>query len=305
MSEEEISDPNRIVGSPDAEVHIDEDLVRALLRDQVPALADLPLRFIEEGFDNVTYRLGSDKAVRVPRREIAGKFIESEHRWLTKLSAHLPLPIPAPHHCGQPTPVYPWRWSVVPWFEGKPADLAEPDASAAVPLADFMKALHQPAPGNAPSNPFRGVPLADRVPFLAERFERLKTKTDLITEEIDATWREAVSAPVDIEPTWIHGDLHARNILTLNGSIAAVIDWGDMTSGDRATDLASIWMLLGDPEARKTAILSTGPLTDATWTRAKGWAISFGVLLLDSGLIDNQRHAEMGRRTLTRIRQDL
>lgn len=301
MSGKDISDTNHLVGSPEAEIRIDETLVRSLLRDQVPELADLPLDFIEEGFDNVTYRLGEDKAVRVPRREIAGQFIKSEQDWLTMLAPSLPLPVPAPLHSGTPTSNYPWRWNVVPWFDGKPADLAEPDASAALPLAEFMAALHKPAPEEAPFNEFRATPLSVREPFLAPRFERLRARTDYITQDIDALWRDALAAPIDIEPTWLHGDLHARNVLTKDGQISAVIDWGDMTSGDRATDLASIWMLLGDQAAREAAINSVGPLTDATWLRAKGWAVSFGVMLLDSGLVDNPRHAEMGRRTLLRL----
>jgi hypothetical protein len=41
-----------------------------------------------------------------------------------------------------------------------------------------------------------------------------------------------------------------------------------------------------------------GPMSDATWMRAKGWAIAFGVTLLETGLADSPRHAVMGERTL-------
>ncbi|BAZ33551.1 hypothetical protein NIES4074_60650 (plasmid) [Cylindrospermum sp. NIES-4074] len=44
------------------------------------------------------------------------------------------------------------------------------------------------------------------------------------------------------------------NILVENGAIAGIIDWGEITSGDIATDLASIWMLFGDPKARSQAL---------------------------------------------------
>lgn len=296
---------NAAISSPAAEVDIDEPLIRKLLADQFGNLAALPLEFVEEGYDNATWRLGNDLAARIPRRSIARQFIRSEQLWLSHLAPDLPLPVPAPLHIGVPTPYYPWPWSIVPWFDGQPADLAPPSAEAAIPLANFMKALHKPTPADAPYNEFRAVPLAEREPFLTERFERLKAKTDYITKGLETLWRTAVKAPIDIPPTWIHGDLHARNVLTKDGALAAVIDWGDLTSGDRATDLASIWMLLDDPKARTDAIKAVGPLSDATWARAKGWAISFGVLLLDSGLIDNERHAEMGRRTLTRILEDL
>lgn len=296
---------NTLIGSPAAEVRIDESLIRKLLVDQFGDLAQLPLTFVEEGYDNATWRLGNDLAARIPRRAIAGQFIRSEQQWLCQLAPSLPLPVSAPLHIGTPTAYYPWPWSIVPWFDGQPADLSEPSAAAAIPLANFMAALHKAAPANAPYNEFRAVPLAEREPFLKDRFERLETRTNFITPDLEALWQEAIAAPIDIPRTWIHGDLHARNVLTKDGALVAVIDWGDLTSGDRATDLASIWMLLGDPKARAQAIRATGPLTEATWVRAKGWAISFGVLLLDSGLVDNERHAEMGRRTLSRILEDL
>lgn len=296
---------NAAIGSPAAEVHIDERLIRKLLADQFEGLAALPLSFVEEGYDNATWRLGNDLAARIPRRSIAGQFIRSEQQWLGKLAPGLPLPVSAPLHIGVPTPYYPWPWSIVPWFDGKPADLSPPSPDAAIPLAGFMKALHKPAPADAPYNQFRAVPLSEREPFLTERFERMKSETDFITPGLETLWRSAVEAPIDSPPTWIHGDLHARNVLTKDGALAAVIDWGDLTSGDRATDLASIWMLLDDQNARAEAIRAVGPLSDATLERAKGWAISFGVLLLDSGLVDNERHAEMGRRTLTRILEGL
>jgi aminoglycoside phosphotransferase (APT) family kinase protein len=294
-----------LVGSPEAEVLIDEPLIRKLLGDQYEEAADLPLTFVEEGYDNATWRLGADLAVRIPRREIAARFITSEQHWLGILAPDLPLPVPVPIHVGTPTSYYPWPWSVVPWFEGDPVDLAPLDASAAASLCAFMTALHKPAPPEAPFNEFRSVPLSVREPFLLPRLERLKSSSDLITPGLEDLWQAAVAAPVDIDPTWIHGDLHARNVLSSGGAIAAVIDWGDMASGDKATDLASIWALLAEPAARAEAIAALGPLSEATLLRAKGWAISFGVLLLDSGLVDTPRHAEMGRQTLACILTDL
>ena len=292
-------------GSPPAEVHIDEPLVRSLLKAQVPDLSEQALEFIEEGFDNVTYRLGKDKAVRVPRRAIAAKLIQNEQRWLSELAPSLPLPIPAPLHIGSPTDFYPWPWSIVPWFEGKPADLEAPGREAALTLAAFLNALHKPAPPDAPENEFRAPRLTSRASAVAPRIERLKEKTDFVTQDLEDLWHEALATPVDIKPTWIHGDLHARNVLVHEGQITAIIDWGDMTAADRAVDLASIWMLLGSKEARAAAIEAVEPVTQATWIRATGRAMFFGIFLLDSGLIDNPRHAEMGRRTLRRLAEDL
>jgi aminoglycoside phosphotransferase (APT) family kinase protein len=134
--------------------------------------------------------------------------------------------------------------------------------------------------------------------------QRLEMKTSLITQKIKNTWNVALNAPLDAEPKWLHGDLHTRNILVKNGTIAGIIDWGDMTSGDIATDLASIWMLFSDRNARQQAIAEYA-VSEATRQRALGWAILFGVVLLDTGLVDNPRHAVMGERTLLRVSEDI
>ncbi|MCA8905282.1 MAG: phosphotransferase, partial [Hyphomonas sp.] len=112
-----------------------------------------------------------------------------------------------------------------------------------------------------------------------------------------------LAAPVDLARTWIAGDMHARNILVRDGRLAAIIDWGDMCAGDPATDLASIWALFDDPAARAAAIKAYG-MSAATLARARGWAVFFGVILLETGLHDHPRHAKMGADTLRRIGED-
>jgi aminoglycoside phosphotransferase (APT) family kinase protein len=37
---------------------------------------------------------------------------------------------------------------------------------------------------------------------------------------------------------WLDGDLHPGNMLVIGGRLSGVIDFGDLTSGDPATDLA-------------------------------------------------------------------
>lgn len=67
-------------------------------------------------------------------------------------------------------------------------------------------------------------------------------------------WRNALAAPMDVEGTWIHGDLHARNVLVQDHRLSAIIDWGDLCAGDCATDLAAIWMWLPNGESRAMAM---------------------------------------------------
>lgn len=291
-------------GTPKSEVAIDETLVQGLLEDQHPDLATLPIRHVDDGWDNAMYRVGDELAVRIPRRIFGAPLIDSEQKWLPILGKRLPIPIPVPRRIGEPGRGYPWRWSVVPWLPGVPANVEEPYPDQAARLGEFLRRLHVAAPLDAPTSEMRGIPLKDREKIDMGRMEGVADKTDLITEEIRAIWNSALEAPIDVEPCWLHGDLHPKNILVENGVISGIIDWGDMNSGDRATDVASIWMLFEDSKARQSALEAYGEISDATLVRAKGWAVLFGVLLLDAGLVDNPEHAEIGRRALVRVAQD-
>lgn len=286
---------------PSGEVQVDVDLVEVLLAQQHPNLASLPVRRTEGGFDNFMFRLGESFAVRLPRSATAARLLANEQRWLITLSDRLPLQIPVPIRVGQPGFGFPWRWSVVPWLVGQTAEVAPVAASEAARLATFLRSLHVPAPSDAPRNFDRAAPLSSRAASIGERMRHLERVTDVINDRIRTAWGEALDAPNNTPPTWIHGDLHARNVLTLEGTISGVIDWGDLTSGDPAIDLACLWMLLSDDSARAKAQRAYGSSDSALWLRARGWAVLFGVMLLDTGLAGNARNASMGEQVLRRI----
>lgn len=63
----------------------------------------------------------------------------------------------------------------------------------------------------------------------------------------------------------------------------------------------STWMLFDDPGTRAKLQAEYKNVPPATWTRAKGWVVLFGVVLLETGLTDNPRHAEIGARILRRV----
>lgn len=247
------------------------------------------------------FRLGDQLAVRLPRRAQVATLIEHEQQWLPGLAKKLPIAVPAACRRGEPALGYPWCWSVVPWIMGETADIHEPSASQAPRLGQFLKSLHVAAPPEAPANPWRGGPLGERAAAMETRVARLAARTNLITPELRQIWAAALAAPLDVTATWLHGDLHPRNVLVQAGVITGIIDWGDITSGDCATDLASIWMLFAGQVAREEALAAYGPVSEATVLRAKGWALRFGVLLLDTGLEDHPRHARLGERILRRV----
>lgn len=286
-----------IGGPPAAEVDVDEALVRRLLVEQHPDLADDQLRPVASGWDNVLFRLGEHRTVRLPRRALAAPLVEHEQRWLPVLAPRLPLPVPVPERIGRPAAGYPWHWSIGPWFEGRPA-AEEPPAdpgAAAETLGRFLAAMHRPAPADAPENPYRGVPLAERDATLRERLPALDRLLD--REVVVRSWEDALVAdPWPGPALWLHGDVHPFNLVVQDGALAAVVDFGDLTAGDPASDLAGGWMLLPPAEHRRFRA-AAGAVDDATWERARGWTLFYGVMFLLHGA-DDHRYAGVGRRAL-------
>src|SRR5262249_53861443 len=262
---------------PAAEVDVSVELVRQLLAEQHADLAGLPVRVLANGWDNLVCTVGADLLARLPRRALAAELVAHEQRWLPVLAPGLPLPIPAPVRVGRPAGRFPWNWSVVPFLPGRVAALAAPAdlAVAAVVLGEFLAALHVPAPPEAPVNRFRGGPLAGRASRVSEH---LGLSADAGAAR--AIWDSAIeAAPWAGPPAWIHGDLHPANILVNAGRISAVIDFGDLPSGDPATDLSVAWMLLPAKE-RVIFWQAYGQADDHTRARARGWALALALAFL-------------------------
>jgi aminoglycoside phosphotransferase (APT) family kinase protein len=290
-------------GTPAADVAVDEDLVTRLLTSQHPDLAGLPRRFVANGWDNVTYRLGEELAVRLPRRQSAVELVVHEQRWLPELARRVAVAVPEPVRVGGPGEGYPYPWTVVRWVPGVPADI-EPLAPVAAPaLGSFLADLHGPAPEDAPRNPHRGIPLRVKEPAVVPRLDRLALREVVAPEVLEharVVWADAVEAPIDRDPSWLHSDLHAKNVVGRDGRLVGVIDWGDLGVGDPATDLAAAWMHF-PAEAHADVWAAYGEVSDATLRRARGWAVFFGAVFLDTVTEDGDTFGPMARTTLERI----
>ena len=247
--------------------------------------------------------MGDDLLARLPRRALGAALVAHEQRWLPELAPTLPLPlpIPVPVRVGHPSALYAWSWSIVPHFDGEPADRQpgfDPDV-VATQLGGFFRALHRPAPPDAPRNPYRGVPLAARTEVFEQRVAELGAAVD--AGAVREVWATALAAaPPSGPPVWLHGDPHPANLLIADGTLAAVVDFGDLCAGDPATDLAGAWMLLPPAALPRFVAAYAGPdgLDPGLERRALGWAVVFGVLLLAIGLDDRPTYAPIGRRTL-------
>ncbi|MFF4616177.1 aminoglycoside phosphotransferase family protein [Nonomuraea jabiensis] len=273
------------------EIEITAELVRDLLRDQHPDLADHPVRLGARGWDNQLWRLGDDLAVRLPwATQDADAQLLKEHTWLPALAPGLPLPVPVPQRLGEPSALFPRPWIVTTWVPGEPADRAPVTlgAEAAGVLAAFLTALHQPAPDQAPAGRFgRGGPLAGcSVRFAKQLAEATEMGLIPDPDAVRAVWEDAAAAPGWAGPAlWLHGDLHSANVLTSDGIISGVIDFGDLCAGDPACDLAAAWALL--PDGAADLFHAAYQPDSATLRRARGWAAGqalAGILIGEAGV---------------------
>jgi aminoglycoside phosphotransferase (APT) family kinase protein len=298
------------------EIEITAELIRDLLRDQHPDLADRPLSLGARGWDNQLWRLGDDLAVRLPwATQSADELLRKEHAWLPALAPHLPLPVPVPQRLGEPSARFPRPWIITTWVQGEPADRSPVTRAgeAAHALAAFLTALHRPAPAGAPAGRYHAGPLADRAEGFAGQLASV-TEMGLVPDPdaVRAVWEDAAAAPGWAgPPLWLHGDLHPANVLTANGTFCGVIDFGDLCAGDPACDLAAAWLLLPDGAADRFYAAYEPTPDAATLRRARGWAVlkALACLLIGEAGVHGRpggkptwgppAHAALGRLTAT------
>ena len=279
---------------PPADIDVTAELVRGLIDAQFPDLAPLPLVSLAHGWDNEMFRLGDALIVRLPRRAVAAQLIDHELAWLPVLAPYFTLPVPVPVRRGAPSDAFPYAWSIVPFLPGRVVGATILDEAAGRTLGHFVRALHVPAPPDAPPNPVRGVKLVERAARTDQWFAKLVAAGDPRAAELRAIWDACVAAPIwDGPPLWLHGDLHAYNVLFDGNAITGVIDFGDITAGDPATDLAVAYMCFD--AAGRAAFLDESGADASTRVRGRGWALSMG---LGVAVSDDPVLARLGDHTL-------
>ena len=186
---------------------------------------------------------------------------------------------------------------MTPWFEGTEAATAPltDEHATAQRLGTFFAQLHVPAPLKAPANPYRGVPLATRAPSFFDSLVLVEGQLD--TQQVAAVFDHAAAQPASEERVWLHGDLHGRNMIVQHGDLVAVIDWGDVCAGDRATDLAGAFMLTPNHLDTVQRVSAT---SDQDWQRARGWAAHFAIIYL-AHCDDDPVMQALGHRILTAL----
>jgi len=295
-------------GSTEAAAIIDAALVRRLLDQQFPQWSDLPVTpVLPGGWDNRTFRLGSDLSVRLPTGDWYALQVAKEQRWLPWLAPQLPLPIPTPVAEGRPGLGYAHPWSVYRWMPGVAASSAAISSQTdfASSLGRFLTALQAVdatgGPGPGEHNFHRGGPLDFYAAEAVAAIEALGAEIDgstvsrLFHRALDSSWRG--------DPVWFHGDVAEGNLLLREGQLAAVIDFGTCGVGDPACDTVIAWTLLS--RAGRRTFRASMPLDPGTWLRGKGWALWKASITLRGALEAGDRSAaDVSRRVIGEVLRD-
>lgn len=256
---------------PAEPLYLPDDQLRALIDEQFPHLADRELgrRYTLE--DHFTVRIGDDYGALFPRYAEGDELYERAADLIRPNSRAWTFPASFPINTGQPGHGYPHHWTLVEWISASTAGFVPLHSSSAAPLGEALREIHTKAPAHAPTNPHTSVAL----PKLAARVETLLAAAaasgapEQREIDIDATltvFQRGASAPMDVEPTWTHGRLEPRAVLSDRGQFAGILLWHNYGSGDPAADLGYATNLL--PREDHAALYDAyGDISAATHAR--------------------------------------
>lgn len=269
-----------------------DNLVRGLLRDQYPELAEVDIGRYYEAGDHLSIRLGDHFGMQLAMSPAIDPYFKRSFPLVTEAAGAWSFPVSIPLFLGAPTDDFPYHWDIVTWHTVSTAGVTPLRPEAAVPFAHALRDVHRPAPEDAPLSPFTGTPLLEHMEEFASLLEQVRPLRGphgeaFDTSEAQTMWTEALQAPVDVPRVWTHGGISPLSVLSDQGRFGGLCDWFYFGAGDPAAELAATSVLLPTitiPEA----VEAYGEITPATRARARG----FGRLLLMRYLLSGNAFLE-------------
>ncbi len=283
------------------DVVIDERLARAVVAQQFPELAGLPVRVFDAGWDNLVVAVGDAWLFRFVHREIALPGARHELAVLRHLADRFEVPIPHPRWLGSPTAEVPWPfWGAraLPGVELARAGVEDAARGAVARAAGtLLRALHAPdlARETTAALARDGLTLradpnrrADPTTVTARARAALADLGDpALTADAEGVLAavERLPPPGPEASVLVHGDLHVRHLLVADGRLTGVIDWGDVALADPCVDLMAAYGAF-DGAARAAFLDAYGDVPEDRALRARAVAVRVHASLAHQAGVD-------------------
>lgn len=211
------------------------------------------------GWDSLARLVDGRWVERRPRRPEVAAQLRRETRLMPWLAPRLPLPVPVPEVVSDEPLVV--RHALVP---GEPLTRPGHGRAHGRELGLFLRALHDCPADEATRLGVPTRPPGDAVPrFEADVVPLLPARRRETAHELLAAARRLTGG------TLVHGDLGPDHVLTADGVLTGVIDFGDVHLGDPALDLA--WALHDTAPAFAAAVADAYGVTEDQRARALTW----------------------------------
>jgi aminoglycoside phosphotransferase (APT) family kinase protein len=233
------------------DIDMNEVLATALIEKQ-QLFKIHSINFLDEGWDNVVYRVNNDLIFRFPRREFGIFCMENEIALTPYIQQHVSFPLSAAEWVGKPTKEYPYSYAGYRMLPGNPVcdamEILIDDERFAIRLASWLRELH-----GVPVMPehiaqVKGdhawrTNVAYRVMRCKENLEQYEAyfleanfKKELLLEIINdlSQWHFE-----EVKRSFVHADLYSRHIMVDPKTLlpSGLIDWGDVHIGHPGIDL--------------------------------------------------------------------
>ncbi|WP_084106384.1 phosphotransferase [Demequina sp. NBRC 110056] len=261
----------------DRPFYISDEMARSLIDEQFPQLAGVELgrRYTLE--DQFAIRIGDDYGAIFPRT--ADK--DGEYARVTELvaaqSPHWTFPASLPISRGVPGHGFPYHWTLVRWISASSSAFVPLHGSSVERLGAAIREIHRPAPRRAPVNPVTGVGLEAMRPefelMLDFAVRKGAPENRVIDEDlVQAAFATGAAEPIDAAPTWTHGRLEPRAVMSDRGDFAGILLWHNFGAGDPAGDLGFAATMV-PIDARDEFWRGYGTITPSTATRALAYEL--------------------------------
>ncbi|WP_084079412.1 phosphotransferase [Demequina sp. NBRC 110057] len=262
----------------DAEpLYIPDEMVRALIDEQCPDLAEFELgrRYTLE--DHFAIRIGDEHGAIFSRLPGYDSLFARVTDVIAQQSAGWSFPSSLPVRTGRPGHGYPWHWVVVNWISASTAGFVPLHQPAARAVGAALREIHRPAPAGSPLNPRSGVGLRAWRGEFEQMLAHAVAHGAPENRELDADATRAIfergcTAPIDTEPAWTHGRLEPRAIMSDQGAFAGLLLWTNFGAGDIAQDIGFVGTVLG-ADMREDFFAAYGDISDATVARALAYLV--------------------------------